>query len=194
MRIRELLPELLTPISLDLFKAIWAELVSSQAPYAAFYVDDERQGRLEDADDLPCSLDLLIVEDMDFFQNLLRAPPVRNELRGQLSAMGANHEALTNSSWLSDVIRLAISYAQITMEDEGMWDVDVNLFLSEEASVTANYTARTCASDLVLALNDWLKTPVMDCYLACVRAIISNPSSSYVLFLAVKEKVVFSAN
>lgn len=121
---------------------------------------------------------------MDLLQNLLKAPPVRNELRGQLNALGANQDAIASSSWLSDLIKLAISYAQITLEDEGMWDIDVNLFLSEETSVTANYTSRSCASDLIMVLNDWLKTPFMDCFLACVRAIISNSSSSYVNFLS----------
>ncbi|KAJ5123278.1 Armadillo-like helical [Penicillium atrosanguineum] len=137
MKIRGVFPGLLTAQSPAYFSTVWDELTNALPIYQNFYIDDERQGRLEDVDGLPYSLDFLILEELDLIQTLLKAPPVKAELQQQLQNAGA---AAGSSGWLVEIMKLSSSYAQITSEEEGLWDVDVNLFLSEETSVTANYT------------------------------------------------------
>ena len=119
------------------------------------FIADERQGRLEDVDGLPYTLDFLVLEELDFIAIMLKAPPVRNELSNQLKQT-PNGPQYTN--WLQELIKVVSTYAQISTEEEGLWEIDVNLFLSEETAVTANYTPRAACGDLVVrVLGEWLK-------------------------------------
>ena len=176
MKIRSVFPTLLTPQSPALFSTVWTELSTIQGPYHDFFINDERQGRLEDSDRLPYTLDFLVLEELDLMQALLRAPPVRSELQTELQNAGSN---ATTSSWLPEVMKLAVSYAQITTEEEGLWDIDVNLFLSEETAVTANYTPRTCSGDLVIKLGEWLKGTTVDGLLAYTNVLFADPATTY---------------
>ncbi|DAA76939.1 TPA_exp: Uncharacterized protein A8136_7168 [Trichophyton benhamiae CBS 112371] len=175
MKVRSVLPSLLTTQSTTLFHTIWTELTTIQDAYQQLYIQDERQGRLEDADNLPYTLDFLVLEELDLMQALLRAPPVRIELENQLKLAGAT----SSTSWLPEMMKLVISYAQITTEEEGLWDIDVNLYLSEDTSVTANYTPRTCGGDLVIRLGEWLKRTVVDGLLAYTNVLFSDPSTGW---------------
>lgn len=163
MKIRYVFPTLLAPQSTILFTSTWQELSNIRKAYHELFINDERQGRLEDADGLPYTLDFLVLENLDLMQTLLRAPPVKAELEGQLRN-GAN--GAQNAGWIPEVMNLVVSYAQITTEEEGLWDIDVNLFLSEETSVTANYTPRTACGDLVIKLGEWLRSATVDGLLA----------------------------
>lgn len=151
MRIRSVFPSVLSPHSPALFSAVWSELSTLQPQYHQMYITDDRQGRLEDADGLPYTLDFLVLEELDFMQACLRAPPVRKELDRQLQTQSNG-----TSSWVSEMMKIAVAYAHITTEEEGLWDIDVNVFLSEEVNVTANYTPRTACGDLVGKLGEWL--------------------------------------
>jgi len=133
------------------------------------YIQEDRQSRLEDADGLPYTLDFLILEELDFMQACLRAPPVRAQLEQELQ------NQTPDNSWVTQVMKLAVAYAQITTEEEGLWDVDVNIFLSEETSVTANYTPRTACGDLVIKLGEWLTEPTVNGLLTYTRALYSGP-------------------
>jgi importin-9 len=175
MKIRMLFPTLLTTQSPELFTNIWTELSNIQGPYHDFYIHDERQGRLEDADGLAYTLDFLVLEELDFMQALLRAPPVKSELQTQLEHAGS---AAITSSWIPDVLKLVIAYAQITTEEEGLWEIDVNLFLSEETALTANYTPRTSGGDLVIKLGEWLKTTIVEGLLSYTNLIFNDSSST----------------
>jgi hypothetical protein len=128
-------------------------------------------------DGLPYSLDFLILEELDLIQTLLKAPPVKAELQQQLQNAGV---AAGSSGWLVEIMKLSSSYAQITMEEEGLWDVDVNLFLSEETSVTANYTPRSCSGDLVIKVGEWLKEKAAEGMLTYMNSLFADNSSSYV--------------
>ncbi len=132
------------------------------------YIQEERQSRLEDADGLPYTLDFLVLEELDFMQACLRAPPVRAQLEQELQNQPPE------SSWVTQVMKLAVAYAQITTEEEGLWDIDVNIFLSEETSVTANYTPRTACGDLVIKLGEWLTEPTVNGLLNYTRALYSE--------------------
>ncbi|PYH43974.1 putative importin beta-5 subunit [Aspergillus saccharolyticus JOP 1030-1] len=176
MKIRMVFPGLMTPQSPVFFSTIWTELSNIQSTYHGFYIDEERQGRLEDVDGLPYTLDFLVLEELDLIQTLLKAPPVKAELQQQLQNAG---QAVASSSWLPEILKLAGAYAQITSEEEGLWDIDVNLFLSEETSVTANYTPRTCSGDLVVKLGEWLKTTAVEGLHAHLNTVFSDPSSTW---------------
>ncbi|EEP75529.1 conserved hypothetical protein [Uncinocarpus reesii 1704] len=178
MKIRQVFPTLLTPHSTALFTTVWTELSTLQTVYHDMYIRDERQGRLEDADGLPYTLDFLVLEELDLMQTLLRAPPVLKELESQLQAAGSE---ATTSSWLPDVLKLAISYSQISTEEEGLWDIDVSLYISEESSVTSNYTPRTCGGDVVIKLGEWLKVTIVKSLLAYINVVFSDTTSSWKL-------------
>ncbi|KAL2837175.1 armadillo-type protein [Aspergillus pseudoustus] len=187
MKIRMIFPGLLVSQSPVYFSTIWSELSNAQAAYHQFFIDDERQGRLVDVDGLPYTLDLLVLEELDFIQSLLKAPPVKAELQQQLQN---SEQSATTASWLPEILKLASSYAQITAEEEGLWDVDVNLFLSEETSVTANYTPRTCGGDLVIKLGEWLKDATTESLLTFLNTVFSDSSSSW----KTKESSLFILN
>ncbi|KAF1943198.1 ARM repeat-containing protein [Clathrospora elynae] len=168
MRIRSVFPAILSPQSLVLFQATWQELSMLEPAYTLMYIQEDRQSRLEDADGLPYTLDFLILEELDFMQACLRAPPVRAQLEQELQ------NQTPENSWVTQVMKLAVAYAQITTEEEGLWDVDVNIFLSEETSVTANYTPRTACGDLVIKLGEWLTEPTINGLLTYTRALYSE--------------------
>lgn len=170
MRIRSLFPTNLSPHSPALFSATWHELSTLQTQYQAMYIEDDMQGRLEDADGLPYTLDFLVLEELDFLQACLRAPPVRKELEQQLQA------ASGGASWISEVMKIAVAYAQITVEEEGLWDIDCNVFLSEETNVTANYTPRSACGDLVIKLGEWLNSTAVEGLLSYTRSLYSENS------------------
>ena len=176
MRVRSVFPAVLAPQSPELFSATWNELSVLQPQYHAMYIEDDLQGRLEDADGLPYTLDFLVLEYLDFMQACLRAPPVRKELEQQLkSQSGPNGDVA--GTWVTEVMKLAATYAQITTEEEGLWDIDVNVFLSEEANVTANYTPRTACGDLVIKLGEWLQGATVDGLLAHTKTLYSGNTS-----------------
>ena len=168
MRIRSLFPSTLSPQSQELFSATWNELSTLQGQYHMMYIEEDRQGRLEDADGLPYTLDFLVLEELDFMQACLRAPPVRRELEQQLQ---------NQNNWVTEVMKVAVAYAQITYEEEGLWDIDVNIFLSEEANVTANYTPRTACGDLVIKLGEWLNAATVEGLLTYTRQLYMENSS-----------------
>lgn len=119
---------------------------------------------------MPYTLDFLVLEELDFMQACLRAPPVRSQLEQELKSQSAEN------SWVTQVMKLAVAYAQITTEEEGLWDIDVNIFLSEETSVTANYTPRTACGDLVIKLGEWLTEPTINGLLAHTRQLYAADS------------------
>lgn len=135
--------------------------------YQKAYLDASEEGRLEDSDGLPYTLDFLVLEDLDFLHACVKAPPVRKALEAQLKE---------GKTWLLDLVNLIIAYAQITDEEEGMWDIDVNVFLAEETSVTANYTSRTACGDMAVKLGEWLPDSTMQALLAAMKQDLGSGS------------------
>ena len=107
---------------------------------------------------------------------MLKAPPVKLELEQQLQQAPNGPQS---ASWMQEVMKLVASCAQITTEEEGLWDIDVNLYLSEETSVTANYTPRTASGDLVVrGLGEWLKQLPLDALLLYCESVFAEPSTT----------------
>lgn len=169
MRIRSVLPSSLSPQSPVLFSGIWDELSALQGEYLRMFIEEQQQSRLEDADGLPYTLDFLVLEELDFMQACLRAAPVRKELEQQIRGKKTGE-----TTWVTEVMKLAVAYAQITTEEEALWNIDVNIFLSEETSVTANYTPRTACGDLVIKLAEWIPQVTVDGLLAYAGSLYST--------------------
>jgi len=168
MRIRSVFPTMLGAQSVALFTAAWKELNALRQEYQGLYITSDRQGRLEDADGLPYTLDFLVLELLDFMQACLRSPQVKKEL-GPSSNM--------SNAWITEIMALAGAYSQITTEEEGLWDIDVNIFLSEETNVTANYTPRTACGDLVIKLGEWLPEQTVEGLLAYTQTLYSSETN-----------------
>ena len=150
-KIRNLFPHLLESRLLQLFGDVWAGLQAHLEPYVSLYVTDDRQGRMEDADRLPYTLDFLVMEELDFMHSIVGHPSVRGEIEKQLTPETLANGSLANT-WLSQVIPVLVGYSQITADDEGMWEVDVNVFLAEETAETANYSPRSACSNFGVRL------------------------------------------
>jgi hypothetical protein len=169
-------PHLLTSRTLDLFVTIWESLQAHLGPYQQMYTGEEqRQCRMEDADRLPYTLDFLVIEELDYLNTLLNTSTIKRELDAQLqpkdTATGA-HETL----WITQISGLTVGYSHILTEDAELWEVDVNIYLSEETSETANYSARNACGGIVAKLcsYDW---PVLESLLGHTRSIFETESS-----------------
>jgi hypothetical protein len=189
MKIRNVFPAQLSPSSLSLFTSTWNELTASQPLYQKMYLENDSEGRLVDADGLPYTLDALVLEEIDFMAACLRAAPVKKELEGQVASQNGIAEQAA-PHWIGEIMKLAVSYSQITLEEEGLWDIDVNIFLSEETSVTANYTSRTACGDLVMKLGEWLPTPTLQGLLSYTKELFTTQQEyAGVLSLPMKQKL-----
>ncbi|KAF3207364.1 hypothetical protein TWF679_008430 [Orbilia oligospora] len=136
----------------ELFEVTWSELNGTTERYVKDFVIGDADGRLSNIDGLPFTLDLLMLEEADFLQVCLRAKSVKEKFMQGLQV---------NQQPLEQLIYTSILLAQITGEDEGLWELDFNVFVAEETAMTANYTARTAAGDLMMRLWDWLQSPVL---------------------------------
>lgn len=172
------LPQLLTAQTLELFSTVWEGLQAHLGPYHALYVIENRQGRLEDADNLPYTLDFLVIEELDYIQTLLNTLALKRELDAQLIPESMANGAY-NSSWVAQVMPILVGYSQITTEDESLWDIDINIFLSEETSETANYSPRDACSNFVAKLCSW---PIFESLLTYGRSVFEDVSSTYGYF------------
>ena len=117
------------------------------------YVEGEYQGRMEDADRLPYTIDFLVMEELDLIATMISEKHVKRELETQLS--GTNANGSYSGSWFAEAMQVLIGYSQITVDDEGMWEIDVNIFLAEETAETSNYSTRSACSNLVVKLCHW---------------------------------------
>lgn len=176
LTVKTVFPQLLLPETPHFFQSVWEELSFLEPAYEQMYIESGSQGRLEDSDGLPYTLDFLILEELDFLNGCLKAPPVRKELDGQLNAHSSAHE----TPWVLDIMKLATSYARITREEEELWDIDVSLYLAEETSVSANYTPRTASGDLLIKLgHDWLNQGALEGLFAYTKTLFSGSPVSW---------------
>jgi hypothetical protein len=175
IKIKNVFPALLLPQSPTFFSATWEELNKLQPIYQGLFIDSDAQGRLEDIDGLPFTLDFLVLEELDFLNQLMRAPPVQKVLQAQLDSHAAVHE----TPWVLDLMKLVTSYSRITQEEEGLWDIDVSLYLAEETSVSSNYTARTACGDLLIKLGEWLGSRALDGLFAYTNTLFTGGNADW---------------
>ncbi|KAL2879038.1 hypothetical protein SGCOL_005738 [Colletotrichum sp. CLE4] len=175
LKVKSVFPHLLLPHSTSLFTAVWEELSLLQKPHEDLYIGHEAQGRLEDSDSLPYTLDFLILEELDFLNQCFRAPPVQAELEAQLSA----HASAQETPWMVDVMKMVVGYSRISREEEELWDIDCSLYLAEETSVTANYTARTASGDLLIKLGEWYSEKAVEGLFGYTKTLFPGDGSSW---------------
>ena len=177
LKIKTVFSSLLLPESPVFFRETWEELVLLKDAYATLYLEQDSQSRLEDADKLPYTLDFLILEELDFLNQCIRAPPVQKQLSEELAASGV---AAHDTPWMVQLMGLLIDYARITREEEDLWGIDMSLYLAEETSLTANYAARTACGDLLIKLGEWLGQRAIEGLFARTRALFdpASPVSS----------------
>ncbi|RDA84912.1 hypothetical protein CP532_0438 [Ophiocordyceps camponoti-leonardi (nom. inval.)] len=175
IRLRRGFAGLLSPHSTTLFSAVWDELSNMQEPHNQLYIHANAQGRLEDSDNLPYTLDFLVLEEIDFLNQCFRAPRVKAELDSQLQA----HASAQDVPWMAQIMTMLVNYAQVTREEEELWDIDCSLYLAEETSVTANYTQRTAAGDLLIKMGEWFDQKAIDGLFGCTRALFPGDDSTW---------------
>ena len=169
-------PQLLASRTVDLFGAVWGALEAHLGPYHALYTGEETtQARLEDSDRLPFSLDFLVIEELDYLLTLLGTAIIKHELDSQINQPGA----APNTTWITQILAVIAGFSHIPTEDQEMWDLDVNCFLSEETSETANYTARNACAELAQKLSGF-NWPVAESLLAYSKTVFDSPSPRFV--------------
>ena len=174
-KIHTLFPHVLAPRTMELFSAIWESLQTHLAPYHILYTgEDQKEGQLEDSDRLPYSLDLLVMEELDYTQTLLNTTTIRQAFDAQLAGPDVVNGA-PHANWLAQILALSVGYAHISAEDANMWEFDVNTFIAEEAAETAQYSARSASAGVVTKLcsYDW---PVLEILLPFTKATFENPT------------------
>ncbi|KAI1131326.1 armadillo-type protein [Nemania abortiva] len=170
LKVRTVFPSLLLAHTPLFFQAIWEELSILEPLYEQLYLENDAQGRLENADGLPYTLDFLVLEELDFLNQCFKAPPVRKQLEAQIDANAGAHE----TPWLLDISKIASSYGQITLEEQQLWDIDVSLYLAEEQSVSANYTPRTACGDILIKLGEWLGQKALEGLYAYTKSVFTE--------------------
>ncbi|KAG7110829.1 Importin subunit beta-5 like protein [Verticillium longisporum] len=160
-------------LSEDQFFSMAREIV--KAVTQNLYINNATQGRMEDSDALPFTLDYLVVEELDFLNQCFRAPPVVAELARQLEQSATSGEP----SWMVEVMSMLASYSRIGSEEQGMWDIDCSLYLVEETSASANYTARIAASDLLIKLGEWYSQKTVDAVFAYTQTLFSGDKAPW---------------
>ena len=169
-------PQLLSPRTLELFSAIWESLQAHLSPYLTMYTaDEQRQSRMDDADRLPYTLDYLVIEELDYIQTLLNTSTIKHELDVQLAPESMANGTPSNT-WIQQILATVVGYSQILTEDEELWEVDINVFLSEETSETANYSARNACAGLAAKLCSY-NWPVLESLLAHSKLVFEGGAS-----------------
>ena len=82
-----------------------------------------------------------------------------------------------DTTWIQHLLAVAVGFSHIPTEDAEMWELDVNCFLSEETSETANYTARNACAGLAQKLSDF-SWPIPECLLAYSKTVFQDATSS----------------
>lgn len=131
----------MTRFMVPLFTVTWEEVNKLKDQYVEEFIEGDIDARQIDSDGLPYSLDLLMLEEMDFLQSCLRSKSVKEEY---IRALQSTSEPLDR------MIYACICLSQITSEEEETWDVDNNAFLAEETAVSSNYTCRTSSGDMIM--------------------------------------------
>ena len=176
-KIHTIFPYALNPRNGELFQAIWEALQAHLAPYHALYTGEEqKEGQLEDSDRLPYSLDLLVMEELDYAQTLLSTTTIKQQMDSQIATAASAGAGGDQTNLLSQLLSLTVGYSYISAEDANMWEFDVNTFLAEEAAETAQYSARNACAGIIqkLVTYDW---PLLESLLPFARATFDNAES-----------------
>jgi importin-9 len=175
LKIKMVLPKVLTPRALDYFGAVWGDLITFMDLHKELYIDNETLDRLEDVDGLPYSFDFLVLEALDVMHQFLKAKPIDEKLRQQL----AESASPAQTQWMMQMMQMLTAFSRITQEEEGLWDIDCSLYLAEEASASANYTSRTCAGDVLIKLGELYNQTALEGLVAYTKLLFETSSPDW---------------
>jgi hypothetical protein len=173
-KIQNIFPDLMA--ASDFFNACWDAMQAHATPYYASYVDGERQGGLINQYQLPYTLDFLVIEEIDYLQILLEAPSVRQQLDAMLAADNSSNGTSVNN-WITQVLSALVTYSSITNEAEEMWDIDYNVFLSEETFAETNNSPRSVCAGFVWKICGWFPKQTLESLIGYVKAVFDNANS-----------------
>lgn len=160
----------LTPHVFEIFQILWEDISRLSPAYTELFIDRDGEGKLVDSDGLSYTLDALVIEAVDFLSSILKAKAVRAELQKQTQQSGGEQHA---TPWLQQLLRVMVQYSRIPREEEEMWQLDANIYLSETTSQTANYTPRlACAALITETLMEWMNKTTL------YALVLYNASSS----------------
>ncbi|ETN42061.1 uncharacterized protein HMPREF1541_04000 [Cyphellophora europaea CBS 101466] len=154
----------IAPYVLSLFQIVWQDLERIVGEYNQLFINGDEESKLADeSDQLPYSLDSVVTEELDLLQVVLKAPSVKAELNGQLQQHGNPENGF---GWVQQLLDLLVRYARPANEEQQMWDVDVDLYLTDINSISLNYTPRVaCAEVVAQTLLPWLKQTFLEAVL-----------------------------
>jgi hypothetical protein len=160
------------------FEASWSAIQSHGEQYYSSYVEGDREGGLVNQYQLPYSFDFLVIEEIDYLQNLLEAPLVQEHLTSMKEADRANN-GNSVSSWLATVLRTLVTFSSVSKESEEMWELDYNVFLSEETFAETNNTTRSVCAGFVWKVCGWFPQETLETLVSYVKEVFENSSSTY---------------
>ena len=159
-------------LAAGIFEIIFKCLQDHTEPYRVLYVEtDERLSKSLDELDLPYTFDLLVLEEIEFFADLLRS----SELKRQLSVT-----VFANPTYVSQMMNILVAYISVAAEEEGMWGVDINIFLQGETSViSSSYITRDAiATKLATAYVEDQSKEVMNGAVQAMHAVFGREDAT----------------
>jgi hypothetical protein len=171
-KIQVIYPDVLQCV--ELFYATWSALRADGGAYYASYVDGGKESNLVSAHGLAQSLDLLVIEELDFLQLLLDTPSVKQGLDTLIQSEG---DSVTG--WVTAVMGAMVTFSSITAEMQGLWDIDLNVFLSEDAFTEINSTPRTACATFISKLCSCFPQNVLNSMLGYMKLIWEDPNPRY---------------
>ena len=175
-KIQVVFPDLLG--TQDLFTTCWEALQAHGEPYYASYVDGDRQGGLINIYGMPYTFDSLVIEELDYLQTLLDSSEVKARLE-ELYAVDCASNGSTIANWIMQVMASLVTFSCITAESEGLWDIDFNVFLSEETFAETNTSPRSACASFVWKICSWLPTQTLESLVACMKVIFGDSTKGF---------------
>lgn len=161
------------------FEACWNAIHSHCEPYYSSYVEGDREGGLVNQYLLPYSFDFLVLEEIDYLQTLLEAPLVQDHLNGMSESDRATN-GNSVSTWLASVLRTLVTFSAISKESEEMFELDYNVFLSEETFAETNNTTRSVCAGFVWKVCGWFPHQTLETLVGYLREVFDNGASTWV--------------
>ena len=142
-------------------------------------MDGDRQGGLVNIYGLPYTFDSLVIEELDYLQTLLDSGEVKVRLE-QMYAADCASNGSTIANWIMQVMGSLVTFSCITAESEGLWEIDFNVFLSEETFAETNNSPRSACASFVWKICSWLPAQALDSLIAYMKVVFHDGSKGSV--------------
>jgi importin-9 len=163
--------------SQEFFNACWNAIQAHSTPYYASYIDGDFEGGLINQYHLPFTLDFLVIEEIDYLQTLLDAPDVVRQLKDMQRADDESNGSSIND-WIMQILGALVAFSSITEETQEMWEIDFNVFLSEETFAETNNTPRSVCAGFVWKICDWYPRQTLESLLAYIKVVFGDQNST----------------